>query len=199
MDIKTSFEIGLSPALEGFLTRLIGKPQGFSTPTVERTTADKSFDQPHAGHNDDAERQALQDERDAVTERGEGPQEEAPRRTRRTKAQMEADAASGTTGSTAHSDTQENLGSDGTGQIAMSDASPSDLATALEAEPQAREGVTAKADVAAKMQEAMAATSPKKVQDRMAADLNGAKRLSEIDPSLYGKAIETFDAIIAGA
>lgn len=131
------------------------------------------------------------------------PQPEAQRRTRRTKAQIEADeaAAKGIAQPADQGGTQESGTADPstTGTTATNAASPSDLAAALEAaEPEARAGVTAKADVAAKMQEAMAATSPKKVQDRMAESLGGAKRLSEIDPANYASAIELFDDIIAG-
>lgn len=194
MDIKISLEIGLSPALEGFLTRFLGKPSAPERPAprVQETTA-----------RIDAEREALiaEGEEALQDQPRQDPQPEAQRRTRRTKAQIEADNAafSGTDQPADRGGTQESgtSGPPTTGTTATSGASLSDALDA--AEPEAREGVTVKADVAAKMQEAMAAASPKKVQDAMAEHLGGAKRLSEIDPSLYGKAIELFDGIIAGA
>lgn len=200
MDIKISLEIGLSPALEGFLTKMLGgdaRPtRAVAAPAVVASTSSAS-----AAPVSDATPETAHGESQGST--AEDPQPEAQRRTRRTKAQIEADeaAAKGTAQPADQGGTPGNGTADLSiiGTIATNAASPSDLAAALEAaEPEARAGVTAKADVAAKMQEAMAATSPKKVQDRMADSLGGAKRLSEIDPANYASAIELFDDIIAG-
>lgn len=202
MDIKISLEIGLSPALEGFLTKVLGgpdTPKGDVRPGDYRTTIQTT----DTGALKEREaliaegEEAMQDRRPGPYTTGENqqdPQPEAQRRTRRTKAQIEADNAAATDLKTESAETTEEAGS--------ADVEPpaSDLAAALGAEqPEARAGVTAKADVAAKMQEAMAAASPKKVQEKMIEHLNGAKNLSGLDPALYGKAVELFDSIIAGA
>lgn len=207
VNIKISLEIGLSPALEGFLTKVLGSGQA---DIANRDTSKPGAPTPKQVQ----EREALLAEgEEAMADRVpqdsqlQDPQPEAQRRTRRTKAQMEADASSAASGSTS----AESVEAASTGSVTAnpSEIQPQsnaqlepagDLAQALGAEqPEARAGVTAKADVAAKMQEAMAAASPKKVQEKMIQHLNGAKNLSSLDPALYDVAIGLFDGIIADA
>lgn len=103
MDIKISLEIGLSPALESFLGKILGgqdqpterpSPGGMRGSTREHTQHLAA--EAVSKHTQDiAVEVALAAEQEVVDD---SPQDEAPRRTRRTKAQIAADETAKSSG-----------------------------------------------------------------------------------------------------
>lgn len=177
MDIKISLEIGLSPALEGFLAKFLNPARiEADEHRVTETVGDKIF--------------VLTEQRaDAALEAAEVPQDEAPKRTRRTKAQMEADYR-GQSGQAIDASPQSGSlgvkGDDGSAETSTN------LADALDA-AEADEGAATKDQLRAATSAAMSRVPgcAPKLQAAWVAEFGAEQKSSgTIDPVNYARAIE---------
>ena len=198
MDIKISLEIGLSPALEGFLAKVLG-PQPRIAPD-----APPSHDEIIARHGG----QLAADIQAQIDEKAQGSQDEAPRKGRRTKAQIEADNAAQSAepnSTTAASATDASADSQDQPASSPAQSDPTDLAQALGVTDEApAAGEVTKADVQAKLSAVVGKLGQtgaglKNVQDYMRKELDGATNMSSLDPKNYAKAIDLFDRLLADA
>ncbi len=181
MEIKINLEIGLSPALEGFLAKVLG---------VNEAAPRKSIDigAPAANYTGAPNVEERAEEALAAAE---DPQPEAQRRTRRTKAQMEADAAAAATAEAG----DQGSADDGskTSSTATTAASLSDAVAASEAA-----SAPTKDDLRAATSRAMARVPgcAAKLQAAWVAEFGAEqKSAGTIDPSNYGRAVEIADTI----
>jgi hypothetical protein len=173
VEIKINLEIGLSPALEGFLAKVLGGAQ--PAPAEQRQTPKVVAPVEEVAERAEAALEAA---------------EEAPKRTRRTKAQMEAGAAAAAADRPLQSETS------GDQTQPEADASSVTLADALE-EAEAEEGATKdqlRAVVTATM--ARVPGCAPKLQAAWVAEFGPEQKSSgSILPENYGRAIEIANSL----